>query len=158
MRQFFSSKFFVFLVVGVIVLAVGYGIFLAGSPATQRILQFDQRRVSDLQQISFAIDAYWGRNEKPPETLEDLKDSRYFIRSITDPATEEPYEYRILSGTTYELCAVFEKDSFEQRKEFGKPFSEQVWEHGVGKTCFGREIREVRLIPEIKTPRSIPLN
>jgi len=85
MKQLFSSKVFLWVIIGVVVLAVGYGIFLVGSPATQRALQFDQRRTSDMQQISFAIDEYWARNQKLPETLEELQDSRYyFVESIAE--------------------------------------------------------------------------
>ena len=142
-REFFQSRVFIGVVVGVVVFAVGYGIFVSGSPAKQRTLQFDQRRVSDLQQISVAVDDYWAREGKLPERLEDLRDGRYaYVRSITDPATEEPYEYGILSDTTYELCAVFERDSTEQQEQYRKPFSEQIWDHGVGRTCFNLEVRK----------------
>ena len=73
MRQLFTSKVFVKIVIGVVVLAVGYGIFLSGSPQKQRAFQFDQRRISDLQNISSALNTYWKNNEKLPETFDDLK-------------------------------------------------------------------------------------
>lgn len=149
-----GQKVFLGIVIVSITSAVVYGIILMGSPAEQRSLQFDQRRESDLQQISFAIDVYWGRNEVLPEVLEDLQDSRYFIRSIEDPVTGEKYEYTTLSEVTYELCAVFENDSSETRAEFQKPFSEQIWEHGPGRTCFELEARkaDVPAIEEILRP------
>lgn len=138
----FGLKIFLGIVIISITSAVVYGIILMGSPAAQRSLQFDQRRESDLQQISFAIDAYWVRNETLSDVLEDLQDTRYFIRSIKDPVTGEQYEYAILSDKTYELCATFENDSTKLRREFEKPFSEQVWEHGIGRTCFELEVRK----------------
>jgi len=119
-----------------------YGLILVGTPAQQRLLQFDERRVSDLQQITFAIDAYWDRNKKLPESLEDLRDPRYYLQSIADPKTGDPYEYHALSETGYELCAAFEVDSSQIQEEFPKPFSAELWDHGVGRTCFPLEVRE----------------
>jgi len=136
-------KIFLVLVIISMVLSVVFAFVLVGSPAQQRLIQFDGRRVSDLQSISFAIDDYWRRNESLPTILEDLQDSRYFIRSIQDPKTEELYEYTIVSDIAYELCAVFETDSAERQEEFRKPFSAQTWNHGIGRTCFEREVQKV---------------
>ena len=51
-------KVFLALAILVIVSSVTYGIYLVGTPAVQRTLKFDQRRVSDLSEISFAVDIY----------------------------------------------------------------------------------------------------
>jgi len=135
MKQLFSSKAFVWIVISVVVVVVGYGILLAGSPTTQRALQFDQSRVSDLQQISFAIDEYWARNQKLPESLEGLQDSRYyFVEAIVDPETSEPYEYQVLEEKQYELCTVFALASTDDKILLR--FPSKVWEHGIGHTCF----------------------
>ena len=149
MKQLFSSKAFVWIIIGVVVLAVGYSIFLTGSPITQRLLQADQLRVSNLQQISFAIDEYWARNQKLPEMLGELQDSRYyFVESIADPITKEPYEYQVLGEKQYELCAVFDLASAESRAGLRFPSKvSKVWEHGVGRTCFELEIQP-RIVPQ----------
>jgi len=149
MKQLFSSKAFVWIIIGIVVLAVGYGIFLAGSPTTQRALQSDQMRASNLQQTSFAIDEYWARNQKLPETLEELQDSRYyFVESIADPITKESYEYQVLEEKQYELCATFELASTESRAGLRFPSKvSKVWEHGVGRTCFELEIQP-RVTPQ----------
>ena len=142
MQKPLGPKIFLAVVILTISTAVIYGIILLGSPSEQRAIQFDQRRESDLQQISFAIDAYWARNEVLPEILEDLQDTRHFIRSVVDPVTGEQYEYQILSDITYELCAVFENDSAKLRGEFEKPFSERIWDHDAGRACFELEVRK----------------
>src|SRR3989344_5706682 len=138
-----GMRVFAGAVVAAIVLAVGYGLFLVGTPAQQRLITFDDRRVSDLQQITFAIDSYWERNKKLPDTLENLQDPRYYLQSITDPKTGAPYEYRSVSDASYELCAVFETDSKMRQdpRAVPKPFSEQIWEHGIGRACFTLEVR-----------------
>ncbi|MBI1984690.1 MAG: hypothetical protein HYS60_01095 [Candidatus Wildermuthbacteria bacterium] len=133
-----------------VIIFVGYGIFLTGTPGQQRAWQFDQRRVSDLQQISYAVDAYWESNEALPESFEDLKSqSYYYIQSVTDPKTKIAYEYRTLGDKTYELCAVFETDSSQQAVRFKAevPFSEEAWGHGAGRTCFAREAQSRNLVP-----------
>jgi len=132
-------KIFVSVVVLAVLVAVVYGFILVGSPGSQRVLRFDEQRVSDLQNISFAIDAYWVRNEQLPENLEALQGQRFFVRSIQDPETEELYEYRVLSQVTYELCAVFAAESSPSPKP---SFSDQPWEHGIGRMCFVREVQK----------------
>ena len=146
MKQLFSSKIFVRIIIGIVVLAIGYGIFLVGSPATQRALQSDRVRASHLQQISFAIDEYWARNQKLPEALEDLLDSRYyFVDSIADPITKEPYVYETREGMKYRLCAVFDLDSKENRTLVRSPL--KVWGHGAGENCFDLEIQPRLSLP-----------
>jgi hypothetical protein len=140
MRQIFSSKIFTWIIIGIIVLAVGYGIFLAGSPGTQRALQSDKLRESHLQQISFSLDEYWARNQKLPETLEDLLNSRYyFVESIADPITKDPYVYTVLEEKQYELCAVFDLASQESSARLR--FPSKVWGHGAGEICFELEVQ-----------------
>ena len=149
MRQIFSSKIFIWIIIGIIVLAVVYGIFLAGSPAAQRALQSDKVRESHLQQISFSIDEYWARNQKLPETLEDLLGSRYsFVESISDPITKVPYPYMVLEEKQYELCAVFDLASTEKSTRLH--FSLKAWEHEVGETCFELEIQPRQAPPILR--------
>ena len=147
MRQIFSSKIFIWIIIGIIVLAVVYGIFLAGSPATQRALQSDKVRESHLQQISFSIDEYWARNQKLPQALGELQGSRYyFVESITDPITKEPYQYQVLGEKQYELCAVFDLTSQERSARLRFPL--KAWEHEAGETCFDLEIQP-RISPQM---------
>ena len=147
-------KIFVSVVVLAVLAAVVYGFILVGSPGSQRVLRFDERRVSDLQNISSAIDSYWRLNEQLPENLEALQDQRYFVQSIQDPETEEPYEYRVLSQVTYELCAVFVAES----SLLPKPsFSQKPWEHGIGRTCFEREVQKPVSPPNPELIRSVPV-
>ena len=132
-------KVFMALAILAVVSSVSYGIYLVGTPAEQRTLKFDQRRVGDLTDISFAVASYWEDTDRLPETLADLQGRQTFIRSAEDPETGEPYEYRVLSEKVYELCAVFNADSASQKREFPPAFSDRVWEHSAGRVCFGLE-------------------
>jgi len=134
-----TAKIFLGVVVLSIVASVLYGFVLVGSPAQQRLMQFDKIRVSDLQNISFAIDAYWERNEQLPEKLEDLQKQTFHVRSIQDPKIGELYEYTVLGDTTYELCAIFETESeIDSKSVFGQ-FPE---DHSIGRNCFEREVKK----------------
>ena len=131
------------LVIGAIVVVVatiGYSIYLVGTPGQQRDVRLDERRVDDLRNISQNIDTYFDLNEEMPQSLRDLSGPRFHVRSIEDPDTGLLYEYRVMEGTRYELCAVFTTDSGERRDE-RRSFSERIWEHGAGRHCFQMEAR-----------------
>ena len=138
-------RVFAGLVVVAVLSAVVYGLTLVGTPAQQRLIQFDERRVSDLQQITYAIDSYWERNKSLPESLENLRDPRYYVQSLSDPKTGEPYEYRLTSEAAYEICATFETDSSQYENQVFPPYSGGVsfWEYGIGRTCFSLEVRKL---------------
>jgi hypothetical protein len=129
----------------VVVVTAGVGIFVAGSPGSQRSAGIDDGRISDLRSIHAAINSYWTGNGKLPESLEELQRPDSFIRGITDPVTGVPYEYRMLVDNRYELCASFDTDSSRRREQVDRPFSEQFWNHGAGRQCFNLE-------PEGKAP------
>ena len=60
--------------VGTTVVAVSIiaGVILVGSPAEGRRDQLDSTRVEDLKGIMSATDSFWERNERLPESLEEL--------------------------------------------------------------------------------------
>ncbi len=124
----------------VVVATLGYSIYLVGTPGQQRAERLDERRVDDLRNISQNVDIYFNLNEEMPQSLQDLGGSRFHVRSIEDPDTGLIYEYRVLEGAEYELCAVFTTDSGDRRDE-RRSFSERVWEHSAGRNCFQLEAR-----------------
>lgn len=139
------------ITITVIVTAVALtGLFLSGSPVVERMRRLDTQRVNDLQQISYALDSYWGTQQKLPTTLDQLQTSRdVFVQNIRDPQTALAYEYRITSTSTYELCAGFETSSDVSGKTSDYSVASPVpiesmprfWTHGAGRTCFAINIR-----------------
>lgn len=132
-------------IVALIVLAsIVAGFFIMGSPATQRLLRFDQERVNDLQSIQWQILNQWQSSGSIPETLEELNDDFSGFAIPTDPETEEPYGYTKAGATSFELCADFNLESIETRNEASfRPkygFEQANWEHEAGLVCFDREI------------------
>jgi hypothetical protein len=139
---------------GVIIAAVAAGVigglYLAGSPEKARLARLDDRREVDLQLISRAVDFYWSQKRELPPDLEQLSRERGVrVRSIRDPETAEPYEYRITGEKTYELCAVFDRE--DDRPEERYPIEpvatgERFWSHGAGRVCFPVEVKALRRV------------
>ena len=122
----------VFAIVGA---ALGGGFYLIGPPAEARARRLDGRRETDLQRLRLATDLYWTRNGRLPASLEDLaKEAGTNIYS-RDPEHGGPYEYAVKAADSYELCAVFARDS-EPRGDF--------WSHGEGRRCFQVTARAIR--------------
>ena len=120
----------------VVVVTIGYSIYLVGTPGQQRDVRLDEQRISDLRNISSNIDTYLGINYRMPSYLTELVGPRYYVRSLEDPGTDVPYDYRVIEGTRYELCAIFATNSSEGIQGERRTFSETLWSHGVGLTCF----------------------
>ena len=119
----------------VVVAVVGYSIYVVGTPGQQRNVRLDEQRVDDLRSISRNVDRYYEVNDAMPANLFDLQGPQYSVQSIADPDTGRPYGYHLVGGADYELCAVFNTESPERQAE-RRPFSETIWDHGPGLTCF----------------------
>ena len=97
------------------------GFWLLGSPAQQREVAVDRKRVEDLRAIARELHA---RGGTPPESLSELRAQQH------DAVTGAEYEYRPLDGTRYQLCATFSAPT--QRGPLEPPF----WRHEAGRQCF----------------------
>jgi len=118
------------LVVAVMLL----GMWLAGSPATARRQELDQRRVRELFSISQSVEAEFQRSGRFPVALDDLVRHRPNSGlSLRDPVTHAPYGYAISDSVSYDLCA-----RFDAPDSVG-PYSSAVdnfWRHPAGEVCF----------------------
>lgn len=138
-----------------ILIAIVLGFSVIGSPRTQRLIRYDNDRVADLQNIQWQIVSYWQRTGAMPTTLAQTNDaiSGYIIP--TDPETGEPYEYNLLSGQTFELCAKFSLPSNQNTSQaymYGIEKGQENWAHEEGRTCFERTI-DSNLYPVTKPVR-----
>jgi hypothetical protein len=134
-------------VVAAVAAGIVGGLFLVGSPGSARMTRLDDQRELDLQMISRAVDLYWSQHAELPRDLERLSRSRNArLRSIRDPQTRVPYEYRITGTKTYELCAVFEGEDERAGKRYaGAPAitGQRYWAHGAGRVCFPAEVESL---------------
>jgi hypothetical protein len=119
-----------------VVASVAWGFTIVGSPDTRRQERMDDRRLEALRDIQREIQELLIDPEEPgvlrralPASLDELaaaaRDRK--IEQV-DPETLLPYEYRVLSGSTYELCAVFQFARDAKRAVF--------WNHPAGRCCF----------------------
>lgn len=145
-------RIFVMFIITMVTSAIVTGLILSGSPEKERSRQFDAARVSDLQQITFALDAYFNYQNRLPSTLEELLARRdYPISSILDPRSRNPYEFTVIDVDTYKLCATFEAQSNTgvdtkyapaRPKAYPGFTTEDFWFHGSGHLCYTIDVRK----------------
>lgn len=149
-------RWFVRVVVALGFFFIVYGFFSAGSPFSERMRRFDERRVQDLMAIQSQIISYWQAKEKLPQTIDELRDDIRGFAPPRDPETGEPYIYKINGPLEFELCSIF-KTSNRQSSVKGEakpvpavprgayyqdyyPGLDENWLHEAGETCFIRTI------------------
>lgn len=121
-------------VAAVAVIAIIAGLLVVGSPAEQRRLRLDDRRVSDLQSLARALQRRHERTGGLPSRLEDVVDGLILSALPLDPVTHDPYEYMIVDSSRFQLCATFSGESRRPGEDF--------WAHGPGRHCFDLESLE----------------
>lgn len=142
--------------------AIVSGFMIVGSPATQRAMRFDGVRINDLVLIQSAVISYRQIAGKLPDSLANLSNGPAIFPINSDPATNQPYEYRRTGQDAYELCATFSTASPEYGyRPVGMPQGiilnqgNNIWIHGAGRYCFERMIGP-SLGPPIKPSPSVP--
>ncbi len=162
----------------IVLVAVVWSFTVMGSPAEQRKLRLDDRRVNDLSGMQYQIINYWQQKEKLPETLEELKNPISGVTLPVPPEFEkgEKYEYNVLDAKAlkFELCATFSLPMPKGWREYSNggiypmpmydkavsvsypyPGSGGVndsWDHEAGRTCFERTI-DKDIYPPYRDPK-----
>lgn len=111
--------------------AVIAGVIVAGTPAEGRMQRLDRVRASDLRSIATAVDTFWRRHERLPNSLGELVSDPRAQVTVEDPDDEQAYEYRIVGDASYELCAVFDLASIPNNRA-----PDAFWLHDAGRNCF----------------------
>ena len=118
---------------------------LIDSPWQARQLRIDRERISDLQNITWAINDYYSQNEVLP-TLDDLvADSRLREEDLLDPVTQERYEFTVTDTMNYELCANFNRENQKNDSDYYYNldyyyYNDASWDHQAGRQCFAVEV------------------
>jgi hypothetical protein len=133
-----SSKLTLVAVIAIVIAAVVVGLFIAGSPAEQRQLRMDSRRVTDLQRLSRAVERYYRDSEKLPQDLATILNGWTSSDIPKDPETEQDYAYEIISNRAYRLCADFALASREDEQP-------EFWSHLSGRQCFAFDYSDLVL-------------
>lgn len=154
--SFKTSMIFGGLGIIFVVSAISYSFTIMGSPANQRLLRLDERRINDLQSIQYQVINYWQQKEKLPAKISDLSDPISSYSLPVDPEFEKgnTYEYFVKDNLKFELCATFSRpmpkgwrgysnDGMMPYYRISKPYPSGInesWDHQVGRTCFERTI------------------
>jgi hypothetical protein len=107
-----------------------FGLAVAGTPATQRQLEADNRRVEDLRELAGTLSAL----PALPPSLADAAADRPGIR-IKDPESGTLYGYSVKSAKQFDLCATFTTNGGPGNRPSGSEF----WSHRKGRACFAFE-------------------
>lgn len=103
------------MILGVIVaLACTIGISIAGTPISQRLINFDATRLSDFTNMKYRAENYFRSNSRIPYNMSDLANGGELP---TDPESGNQYEYQKVTDSSYKFCTVFSTDSVEIRKK-----------------------------------------
>ncbi len=128
-----------------VVLTIGAGFLIIGTPQNQRALRIDQQRLYDLQSLQSQIVNIYQQKVKLPATLAELNDPLSYYTVPVDPESKQPYAYSVKGPLQFELCADFKTAgggdqygrSMAMPAEYGM---NDKWEHGPERTCFTRTI------------------
>ena len=117
----------IFLAASVVLVlfAVGAGLYMLGSPAAVRAQRLDEQRLDQLRNCASGIASYLSDYDRLPATIGDIGLA---------------CDYTPRAGTTYELCAVFERE--------GALRNDTRWQHGPGRACFLLDARSHSPVPQ----------
>ncbi|MBN1779058.1 MAG: hypothetical protein JW816_02460 [Candidatus Buchananbacteria bacterium] len=122
-----------------VIISLIIGFTLIDSPATARAKSYDLTRENDLRNISSSVDNYFNQSGKLPASLEDLKP----IEGATDPITHQPYRYKTLSDTQYQLCATFQTDNqLTTGEKTTQVYNQNNFLHSQGEQCFDLKVND----------------
>lgn len=138
-----SSKQKIWAIVsGVVILAsIVWGFAVLGSPWTQRLIKYDEQKVTDLQNINSQIASYWQTKATLPPALADLSGPNNYFTVLVDQQTGKSYEYNKTGAKSYELCVEFNKDSSTSGTTYPVVYGgESFWKHPAGHYCFSQTV------------------
>ncbi|MDO8490304.1 MAG: hypothetical protein Q7S47_02700 [bacterium] len=149
-------KYFVSIIILVVLGITIVGFFSVGTPMAERERRFDSTRVKHLQIVQSELLRYWQSKGTLPQDLSQLRDDVSGFAVPVDPESGKRYEYSKSTDNDFELCALFNRSSEEKsygsmmREPYpavpmmGKPYPVfgmlDNWSHGIGHACFSRTI------------------
>jgi type II secretory pathway pseudopilin PulG len=130
-----------YIVLAVIAITFTASLFIVESPRETRNRKLDEATLSNFSTINSALNEYYSKNGKLPDTLETLKaEANYLVSSnLIDPTTKEQYNYKITGDKEYELCATF-KSANKDQQQLANEYFKESWSHDTGYQCLSQKI------------------
>lgn len=156
MEQVLKHLIVIFVLTIAVIVVIGFGIHLSGTPSENKAVRYDGIRVNDFASLKAAIENYYQDNYRLPSSLGELLVVRsktgiaYLKKEPKDPMTKTSYQYLPVNQTQYKLCATFETSSDEiAKRKTGivdnlADISSQIEDnsHPRGSFCFTRTISQ----------------
>lgn len=161
-REKISSKVRKMWLIGVgivILISIILGFSILGSPQTQRLIRYDNQKITDLQNIQWQVISYWQMNGTIPTNLKELEKTQQYILP-TDPQSKTDYEYKKTGEMTFELCSDFSSENMTNQNNMavapvnypvkGGIIQNENWNHKAGRQCFERVIDPVAYPTQVR--------
>lgn len=136
-----NDRLFALLATVLVVIGVLTGFWLLGSPNRQRQIRLDQQRLNDLFQIALYLHQQAEQSLLRDKTV-NLPTSLSANNRQTDPISNQPYQYRRLDNTKYQLCAEFATESDTDKLRDFSSTNQDFWQHPSGRHCFQLDVLE----------------
>ncbi len=140
-REDRRPKIFAIVAMVAVAAVVVTGLIINESPAITRQKRQDEETVSRLSQTAWAVESYYQQEGKLPDSLQDLTGVKLVENDAINPVSGEEFEYRVVSGLSYELCTTFQVANNEKTDEGDYWSYNPEWLHGVGRQCFTKKIQ-----------------
>ena len=144
----------------VILIFIILGFSVLGSPQTQRLIRYDNQKISDLQNIQWEVISYWQMNGILPASLDAMRLTQQYVVIPTDPQSKKDYEYKKTGLMTFELCAKFNQENMTNQNQYSEmPVSYPIkggviqndnWNHQAGHSCFSRVIDSIAYPTQVR--------
>lgn len=110
-----------FFVISLILVITAFisAFFFVESPKTARARRLDQIVVNNISNLESAVNSYYDRYKKLPESLEAVraeKDIYLDPSTLFDPETKQEIIYQKLNDNDFQFCATFRLDSAQDNK------------------------------------------
>lgn len=138
----FNLVYFLITCTLVIVVLIS-SFFVIESPTEARGRKLDQKIISNFETIKRGLETYYRDNQKLPESLKTLEEQNYSYvdsKEFMEGGSEKYYDYRIIEGKRFELCATFNSSSVIGGKETA--YNSANWKHDKGYQCIQKVIEE----------------
>jgi hypothetical protein len=133
-------KIFFFATLTLVLAAFIAAWFFVESPSLARAKRLDQSLVSNIYSLESAVNNYYDKNEKLPDSLDVLVSDRSInldSKLTMDVDTKAPITYHKLNDKEFEFCATFRTDSLADRTD--RPYYPSSEggskEHAAGYQC-----------------------
>lgn len=148
------------IVTCILVATIIWGFAVFGSPQTQKLIRYDNQKITDLQNLQYQVINYWQMNGTIPTNLKELEKNQQYILP-TDPQSKADYEYKKTGEMNFELCADFNSENMTNQNQYpvvmsvgypvkGGIIQNENWNHKAGRQCFSRIIDPVAYPTQVR--------